>query len=207
MSDRLPSVRVFIHDARGSVRGSLRKLIEEIRGVGVVDEAESPTDVQAAEEGARPHMVMVDVRTIEDGIAMCRDALARHPGIQCFVLVAFADDEALDALLLAAAGYLHTRPRPPLLSPALVPPAAQVQPYPHLGELFDLLSTQEQEVAALIAEGLTNREIASRLHLAEKTVRNYTSNLLKKLRARNRTHVVGMLTGLARQPEIEPGGP
>ena len=205
-----PAIRVVLHDGEPAVRKGLRQLLEGISDIEVVGEADSLPAAARGVERARADVVIVDVHQTEDGLALCREALARFPQVRCVVLSAFdAEGGLLDALLAGATAYVAKQPARDDLEAAVraassgewllqsiitgLPPNSPDD----AGRLLASLSPQEQQIVALIAEGCTNREIASRLHLADKTVRNYVSNLLRKLSATNRTQVVGMVARLA----------
>jgi DNA-binding NarL/FixJ family response regulator len=158
---------------------------------------------------------VLDVRLPDgNGVEVCRDARALQPGLACVMLTSFGDDEALfDAIMAGAAGYLLKDIRgadlidairrvaagDSLLDPALTGKVLQRlregdKEDPRLASLSD----QERRILAHIAEGLTNREIGVELHLAEKTVKNYVSNLLAKLDMQRRTEAAVLYTQLTR---------
>src|SRR5690349_11377720 len=149
-----------------------------------------------------------------DGAALCRELIARMPGLRCLVLTSYSEQEALDAAVRAgAAGFLLKQVRGPALVSAvrtvaaggslfdtLVP--AQVRnrgPAPASGDRLATLTDQERSVLRLIGEGLTNRQIGERMGLAEKTVKNYTSHLLAKLGLERRTQAAILATQLRDQ--------
>ena len=139
-----------------------------------------------------------------NGVEVCREVRSSHPEIQCLILTSFADDEALfDAIMAGAAGYLLKQIRAPisstasgasgagesLLDPAITGRVLERLRHPVDDEPDELagLTDQERKILDLIAEGLTNRQIGERMFLAEKTVKNYVSNLLSKLGMSRRT--------------------
>jgi len=138
-----------------------------------------------------------------NGVAVCRDVRTTHPEIQCLILTSFSDDEALfQAILAGAAGYvlkqikgtdLLDAVRRVAAGQSLLDPAVTTKVLERLrnggeeDERLAHLTPQERNILELIAEGLTNRQIAERVHLAEKTVKNYVSNLLAKLGMERRT--------------------
>jgi two-component system, NarL family, response regulator DevR len=211
--DSSPVTRVVLHDGDSAVRNRLRQLLDGISDIEVVGEADS---LPAAARQIRRHaanVVIVDVHQTEDGLALCRKAMARFPRVKCVVLSAFDPEGALlDALLVGAKAYVSEDPARDELEAAVRAATSDewplqsgiasraIQQPDEVETLLSSLSAQEQQIVRLMAEGYTNREIASRLRLAEKTVRNYVSNLLRKLKARNRTQVVGMLARLATEP-------
>ena len=151
-----------------------------------------------------PDVAVLDVR-LEDGngIEACRDIRSLHPRTACLILTSFADDEALfQAILAGAAGYLLKQIRTNDLVDAvrrvaagqnLLDPAVTARVLERLrsgnpqDERLARLTEQERKVLELLAEGLTNRQIGERLHLAEKTVKNYVTSVLSKLGMTRRT--------------------
>jgi len=134
------------------------------------------------------------------GIDLCRDIRSAHPEVQCLMLTAYDDDEAsYTAVLAGAAGYvlkdirgtgLLDSIRKVAAGQVLVDPSVSKRVVVHATESRSgdaELSLRERQVLELIAEGLTNRQIADRLELAEKTVKNYVSGLLAKLGMERRT--------------------
>ncbi|MFE6286076.1 response regulator [Streptomyces sp. NPDC057877] len=203
-------LRVFILDDHEVVRRGVRDLLEAEPDIVVVGEAGTAQEALARVPAARPHIAVLDVRLGEGGggdhagVEVCRELRARMPELACLMLTSFDDDEALfDAIMAGAAGYVLKRidgsdlvagvrtvasgqslldPRVTALvmarlrAPRPVPtPAA---PFP---AVLDRLSPREVQVLELIGEGLTNRQIAERLFLAEKTIKNRVSSILAKL--------------------------
>ena len=159
---------------------------------------------------------MLDVRLPDgNGVEVCREVRSRHPEIRCLMLTSFSDDEALfQAIMAGAAGYLLKQVRGNDLVAAvrqvargqsLLDPAITTQVLERLrrgneeDERLAHLTPQERNILELIAEGLTNRQIAERVHLAEKTVKNYVSNLLAKLGMERRTQAAVYAARLAEQ--------
>jgi len=138
-----------------------------------------------------------------NGVEVCREVRSRDPQIQCLILTSFADDEALfDAIMAGASGYVLKQIRGSDLIGAvrtvargesLLDPRTTAKVMDRLRAQADGndplrgLTEREREILALIGEGLTNRQIGERLFLAEKTVKNYVSNLLAKLGMERRT--------------------
>ncbi|MDA8385207.1 MAG: response regulator transcription factor [Actinomycetota bacterium] len=191
-------MRVFLVDDHEVVRRGLVSLIEMEDDIEVVGEAGSVADTLSRMPAARPEVMVLDVRLPDgDGIELCRDIKSSHPGIACLMLTSFSDDEALfSAILAGASGYLLKQIKTAdlleairrvsrgesLLDPAITAKvlARLRDPSPE-DDLLSKLSPQEHKILDLIADGLTNREIAKDMFLAEKTVKNYVSNLLAKL--------------------------
>jgi DNA-binding NarL/FixJ family response regulator len=145
-------------------------------------------------------VAILDVRLPDgDGVEVCREIRSKHPEIACLMLTSFADDEALfSALMAGAAGYVLKQVRgtdlvdgvrrvargESLLDPSLTTRVLErLRHPPEADEADELagLTDQERRILDLIAEGMTNRQIGEQLFLAEKTVKNYMSNLLSKL--------------------------
>ena len=152
----------------------------------------------------RPDVAVLDVRLPgASGIEVCRDLRAAIPELRCLMLTSFADDEALfSAILAGASGYVLKQIRGPELVTAVTPgrrrpvadrPGAHRRASwrrlrgKHEDERIARLSPQERRILDLIAEGKTNRQIGAEMYLAEKTVKNYVSNLLAKMGFSRRT--------------------
>jgi two-component system response regulator DevR len=195
--------RVFLVDDHEIVRRGIAELVDAERDLEVVGEAGDVKQALARIAATRPEVAVLDVRLPDgNGIDLCREIRSRHPEIACLILTAYDDDEALrSAVLAGAAGYVVKDIRGQALvedirrvaaGKRLLPatagrrvveelvaaPAAQVDPG---------LSLRERQVLEFIADGHTNRQIADRLDLAEKTVKNYVSGLLAKLGLESRT--------------------
>lgn len=201
-------VRVFILDDHEVVRRGVRDLLEAEDGIEVVGEASSAREALARVPASRPQVAVLDVRLGDDprgdhaGIEVCRELRALMPGLACLMLTSFDDDEALfDAIMAGAAGYvlkqingadLIAAVRTVASGTSMLDPRTTARVMarlrgpehgpeePELSEL-DQLTARERQILDLIGEGLTNREIAERLFLAEKTVKNRISSILAKL--------------------------
>jgi DNA-binding NarL/FixJ family response regulator len=199
------AVRVFLLDDHDVVRRGLRDLLEG-EGMEVVGEAATAAEALSRIPPTRPEVAILDVRLPDgDGVEVCRDIRSNHPEIQCLMLTSFADDEALfQAIMAGAAGYLLKQVKggdiadavrrvsegQSLLDPAVTARVLErLRRGPEEDEALARLTDQERRILELIAEGLTNRQIADRIHLAEKTIKNYVSNLLTKLGMHRRTEV------------------
>jgi two-component system, NarL family, response regulator DevR len=201
LSNRL---RVFLLDDHEVVRRGLRELLEADGDVEVVGEAGTAEQALARIPPTNPHVAVLDVRLPDgDGIEVCREVRSRHPEIHCLMLTSFTDDEALfQSMLAGAAGYVAKQIKgadiidavrrvasgQSLLDPVVAARARdRLRAEPEEDERLARLSAQERTILSLIADGLTNRQIAERLNLAEKTVKNYVSNLLAKMGMERRT--------------------
>jgi len=207
------TIRVFLVDDHEVVRRGLADLLEAEDDLEVVGEAGTAGMALAGVASTNPHVAVLDVRLPDgNGVEVCREIRARDPKITCLMLTSFSDDEALfDAIMAGAAGYLlkdvkgrdlvdairRVAAGESLLDPAVT---GKVLERLRKGDDEDprlaSLSDQERRILALISEGLTNRQIAERMHLAEKTVKNYVSNLLAKLGMQRRTEAAVFYTQL-----------
>lgn len=197
-------IRVFLLDDHEIVRRGVRELLEAEDDLEVVGEAGSAEEALARIPLAGPHVAVLDVQLGDgSGIEVCRDIRSAHPDIRCLMLTSFADDEALvDSVVAGAAGYvlkqirgndLVTSIRSVAAGRSLLDPATAQRVMDRLrrgaeeDERLAGLTPQERKILDLLAEGLTNRQIGERMFLAEKTVKNYVSNLLMKLGMQRRT--------------------
>ena len=197
-------IRVFLLDDHEVVRSGVRALLESSDGIEVAGEAATATEALARVGPTTPDVAILDVQLPDgSGVEVCRTIRSEHPSVRCLMLTSFADDEALfDAILAGASGYLLKQVRgtdivdavrrvaagQSLLDPTLTGRILErMRQPPAEDERLARLTSQERKILALIAEGLSNREIASRMFLAEKTVKNYVSNMLSKLDMQRRT--------------------
>jgi DNA-binding NarL/FixJ family response regulator len=209
-ADRL---RVFLLDDHEIVRRGVRDLLEDSGRIEVVGEAGSAAEALTRIPPTRPQVAVLDVRLPDgNGVEVCREIRSRHPEIQCLMLTSFNDDEALfQAIMAGASGFLLKQIKGPdivdaiervargqsLLDPAVTARVLErLRTPPEEDERLASLTGQERKVLELIAEGLTNRQIGERIHLAEKTVKNYVSNLLAKLGMERRTQAAVYAAGL-----------
>ncbi|GAB88817.1 response regulator [Gordonia rhizosphera] len=206
-------VRVYLVDDHELVRRGLRDLLGTAEDLEVVGEAASVGEARVGILATRPDVAVLDVRLPDgSGVELCRDIRAAEPSVHCLMLTSYADDDALLAAVLAgASGFVLKQ----ILGHNLV---AAVRTVGKGGSLLDDRSTaallaklragktataadplaeltsQEREVFNLIGDGLTNRQIAERMFLAEKTIKNYVSRILAKLDMQRRTQVAVMAT-------------
>ena len=197
-------VRVFVLDDHEVVRIGLRRLIEEHDDLVLVGEAASGAEALQMLPAVRADVAVLDVRLPDAaGVEICREVRSRHPEVQCLMLTAMADESTLfGAILAGAAGYVLKQSAGTTLVDAIRNVAkgeSQLDPSvtrPFLerlrselqgDDLLARLTEQERRILKLIAEGRTNREIAEALCLAEKTVKNYVSNMLTKLGMQRRS--------------------
>jgi two-component system response regulator DevR len=198
------TVRVFLLDDHEIVRRGVRELLEIEPDIEVVGEAALAAEALARIPAAAPDVAIVDMRLPDgNGVEVCREVRSSNPGVQCLVLTSFADDEALfDSIMAGAAGYLLKQIKgtdlvdavrrvaagQSLLDPTVTERVLErLRNGPAEDERLARLTDQERKILDLIAEGLTNRQIGERMFLAEKTVKNYVSNMLTKLGMDRRT--------------------
>ena len=198
------AVRVFLLDDHEIVRRGVKELLEAEGDLEVVGEAGTAAEALARIPPTRPDVAVLDVRLPDgDGVQVCREIRSSHPEIQCLMLTSFADDQALfEAIMAGASGYVLKQikgadvveaVRSVAAGRSLLDPSVTARVVERLrkgseeDELLARLSPQERNILRLIADGLTNRQIAEQVHLAEKTVKNYVSNLLAKLGMERRT--------------------
>jgi two-component system response regulator DevR len=203
-ADLTEPVRVFLLDDHEIVRRGLADLLETEPGIVVVGEAGTAAEALNRIPAARPHVAVLDARLPDgSGIDVCRDIRSSMPEVRCLILTSYDDNDAVFAAVMAgAAGYLLKEIRGSNLVDAirqvadgktLLDPSVTERLLARLrdGEPTDArlasLTGREREILALIADGLTNRQIGERLFLAEKTVKNYVSGLLAKLGMERRT--------------------
>ncbi len=197
-------ITVFLLDDHEIVRRGLRELLEATGDMEVVGEASTAEEALRRVPAVRPDVAVLDVRLPDgNGVEVCREVRSRDSRIQCLILTSFADDEALfDSIMAGAAGYLLKQIKgtdlvdairrvasgQSLLDPEITARVLErLRKGPEEDERLARLTEQERKILDLIAEGLTNRQIAERIFLAEKTVKNYVSNLLAKLGMERRT--------------------
>jgi DNA-binding NarL/FixJ family response regulator len=215
-------IRVFLLDDHELVRRGVRELLEEEDDMEVVGEAGTAEEAVGRIPATSPHVAVLDMRLPDgDGIEVCREVRSRHPEIACILLTSFSDDEAVySAIMAGAAGYLLKQIRGSDLvegirkvaaGESLLDPSVTTKVLERLRRRDDedelsVLTEQERNILALIAEGLTNRQIGERLFLAEKTVKNYVSNMLSKLGMSRRTEAAAYAARLSERRAREERG-
>ena len=206
-------IRVFLLDDHEVVRRGLHDLLESEGDIEVVGESGSVKEAIARIPALRPDVAVLDGRLPDgSGIDVCREVRSIDPNIKALILTSYDDDEALFAAILAgAAGYVlkqitgsdlidgvrRVAAGQSLLDPTLTARVLErVRKGPEVNEELAALTEQERKILALIAEGLTNRQIGERLFLAEKTVKNYVSSILAKLGLERRTQAAVLASRL-----------
>jgi two-component system, NarL family, response regulator DevR len=205
-------IRLFLLDDHEIVRRGLRDLFES-EGMVVVGESESAVEATSRIPALHPQIAILDGRLPDgSGVEVCRTIRSIDPSINCLILTSYDDDDALFAAIMAgAAGYVLKEVSSNALIDAvrqvasgrsLLDPAVTQRVFERIrrGEddarELDQLTDQERKILELIAEGLTNRQIAERLFLAEKTVKNYVSSVLAKLGLERRTQAAVLASKL-----------
>ncbi|GAS90446.1 LuxR family two-component response regulator [Mycolicibacterium brisbanense] len=208
-------IRVFLVDDHEVVRRGLIDLLSADPELDVIGEADSVAQALARVPASAPDVAVLDVRLPDgNGIELCRELLSRMPDLRCLILTSFTSDEAmLDAILAGASGYVVKDIKGMELAQAIKDvgagrslldnraAAALMAKLRHDAEHADPLSgltQQERVLLELLGEGLTNKQIAARMFLAEKTVKNYVSRLLAKLGMERRTQAAVFVSKLDR---------
>ena len=209
-------VTVFLVDDHEVVRRGLIDLLSSDPDLEVIGEAGTATQAMAQIPALRPDVAVLDVRLPDgNGIELCRDLLSAMPDLRCLMLTSFTSDEAmLDAILAGASGYVVKDIKGMELARAIKEvgagrslldnraAAALMSKLRGAAERTDPLSgltDQEKVLLNLLGEGLTNKQIAARMFLAEKTVKNYVSRLLAKLGMERRTQAAVFVSKLGQQ--------
>ena len=211
-------MRVFLLDDHELVRRGVRDLLWAHDDMTVVGEAATAEEALRQIPQLTPDVAVLDVRLGDDdsamnGIEVCREIRSAHPEVACIMLTSYADDEALlTAIMAGAAGYvlkqihgtdLVNALRRVAGGDSLLDPRTAARVLERLGALstaddpLAVLTPQERRILDLIAEGRTNRQIGEVMFLAEKTVKNYVSNLLAKLGMERRTQAAAFAARLA----------
>jgi DNA-binding NarL/FixJ family response regulator len=199
------TLRLLVVDDHEVVRQGLVALLDRRPGFQVVAEAGTVQESISQARLHRPDIVVMDVRLPDgSGVEACREIRAELPETRVIMLTSFPDDEAvLSAIVAGASGYLLKQIRArdlvsaleavgrgeSLLDPAVTERVLERVRRIAAGESSDELSVltpQERKVLMLVAEGKTNKEIASEVFLSDKTVKNYVSSILSKLNLERR---------------------
>jgi len=195
------------------------QLLDAEADIEVVGEASTAAQGLARIPAVRPDVAILDVRLPDgDGVSVCRDLRsAMNPPPAVLMFTSYSDDEALfEAIMAGASGYLLKRVMgtdligavrrvaagESLLDPGLVGSVLErLRRGPEEDPRYAALGDQERRILDLIGEGLTNKQIAERVFLAEKTVKNYISGMLRKLGVSSRTGAAMYLVDRVRRPE------
>ena len=195
---------MYLLDDHEVVRRGIRELLEADGDIEVIGESGLATEAAARIPALRPDVAILDARLPDgSGIDVCREIRSRDPGIAALILTSYDDDEALfSAIMAGAAGYVLKQVRgndlvdmvrrvasgQSTLDPSVTAQVLErIRTGPPVDKDLEGLTEQEQRILELIGRGLTNRQIAQEMHLAEKTVKNYVSSMLAKLGLTSRT--------------------
>ena len=197
-------IRVFLLDDHEIVRRGIKELVESEGDIQVVGESGLAAEAARRIPALRPDVAILDGRLPDgSGIDVCREIRSRDPEIAALILTSYDDDDALfSAIMAGAAGYILKQVKgndfidtvrrvaagQSMLDPAVTAQVLErLRTGPKTDHSFDQLTAQEHRILELIADGMTNRQIAGELYLAEKTVKNYVSSVLAKLGLESRT--------------------
>jgi DNA-binding NarL/FixJ family response regulator len=211
------SIRVFLMDDHEVVRRGVAALLSAEDDIEIVGEAGTAAETLARVPAARPHVAVLDVRLPDgNGVSVCREIRSAMPEVACLILTSFDDENALfDAVMAGAAGYVLKQihgsdlvgaVRTVASGQSLLDPRSTARMLQRIRERqerkdpLQALTDQERQILELIGEGLTNRQIGERMFLAEKTVKNYVSNLFAKLGMHRRTQAAAYAAQLKSKP-------
>ncbi|MFJ9940824.1 response regulator [Streptomyces erythrochromogenes] len=209
-------IKVFLLDDHEVVRRGVHELLSVEEDIEIVGEAGTAADALVRIPATRPDVAVLDVRLPDgSGVEVCREVRSQDEDVKCLMLTSFADDEALfDAIMAGASGYvlkairgneLLSAVRDVAAGKSLLDPVATARVLERLrdgdrsgrgDDRLANLTEQERKILDLIGEGLTNRVIGERLHLAEKTIKNYVSSLLSKLGMERRSQAAAYVARL-----------
>jgi two-component system, NarL family, response regulator DevR len=217
----MSTLRIFLVDDHEVVRRGVREMLDVEDDFEVVGEAGSVQEALHRVAAVRPDVAVLDVRLPDgNGVELCRELRSTYPDLRCLMLTSFDDDEALfEAIVAGASGYILKQVKGSDIVDAvrqvgagrsLLDPALTVRVMDRLRQStaedprLAGLSAQERRVLDLLADGLTNRQIAAEMFLAEKTVKNYVSNLLAKMGMARRTEAAVYAARHANRPGSPP---
>ena len=208
-------IRVFLLDDHEIVRRGIKELLESEGDIVVVGESGEAQEATRRIPALRPDVAILDGRLPDgSGIDVCRDVRSVDPSIKALILTSYDDDDALFAAIMAgAAGYILKQVRgtdlietvrrvaagQSTLDPSVTAQVLErLRNGPPKDTELEALTNQEQKILELIGQGMTNRQIAEELYLAEKTVKNYVSSMLAKLGLTSRTQAAILATKRSR---------
>ena len=206
-------ISVFLVDDHEIVRCGVADLIDDEEDLVVVGQAGTVAEAMVRIPAANPDIAVLDIRLPDgNGVELCRELRALCPDLNCLMLTSFTDEQAmLDAIMAGAGGYVIKDIRGMELLSAIRTvgsgrslldnraASALMDRLRAAGEASPIaaLTEQEQTLLELLGEGLTNRQISTRMFLSEKTIKNYVSRLLAKLGVERRTQAAVLATKLA----------
>jgi DNA-binding NarL/FixJ family response regulator len=212
-------IRVFLLDDHEIVRRGLRELLEAEGDLEVVGEAGTAEEAYGRIPATSPNVAVLDVRLPDgDGIEVCREIRSKHPEIACIMLTSFSEDDAVYAAIMAgAAGYVLKQVKgtdlvdgirkvadgQSLLDPSVTTRVLERLRHKDDDDELAVLTDQERKILEHIADGLTNRQIGEAMFLAEKTVKNYVSNMFSKLGMSRRTEAAAYAARLSERRSQE----
>jgi len=213
--------RIVLIDDHEVVRAGIKAMLDAQDDMEVVGEAGTVEDGIKRVGYDEPQVVVLDVRLPDgSGIEACREIRSRFPDVKVLMLTSFADEEALmSAILAGAAGYVLKRVKgtdlvedirrvgagESLLDPVMTEKLFdRLRSGPRTDPLLGRLSDQEHEIVVRIADGKTNKQIAEEMFLAEKTVKNYVSNLLAKMGMSRRSEAAAYVARLEGAKDVDP---
>ena len=203
-ADATDPIRVYLLDDHEIVRRGIRELLESEGDIVVVGESGSAAEATRHIPALRPDVAILDGRLPDgSGVDVCREIRSRDPRIAALILTSYDDDEALfSAIMAGAAGYIlkqvggndfvdsvrRVAAGQSMLDPGVTARVLErVRTGPRADPALEQLTTQELRILELIGEGMTNRQMAEAMFLAEKTIKNYVSSMLAKLGLESRT--------------------
>jgi two-component system response regulator DevR len=214
-SEGLAMVTVFLVDDHEVVRRGLIELLSTDPDLDVIGEAGSVAEALARIPALQPDVAVLDVRLPDgNGVELCRELLSTMPDLRCLMLTSFTSDEAmLDSILAGASGFVVKDIKGMELAHAIKEVGAgkslldnraaaalmtKLRGAAQTSDPLSGLTDQERVLLDLLGEGLTNKQIAARMFLAEKTIKNYVSRLLAKLGMERRTQAAVFVSKLGR---------
>ena len=207
MSTTTSTVRTLIADDQTLFRVGLARLLEEDERVEIVGLAGDGVEAVKLAGSLKPDVVLMDLKMPNlDGIEATRQIAAAHPGVKVLLLTTFeADNHVIQALKAGASGYILKDSRPDSIVSSLLAVMAGERVMASAvanrvlemltgkttpKEFYDGLTGREVEILKLLASGMANKQIAYKLKISEKTVRNHVSNMYEKLNIYDRSQAV-----------------
>ena len=204
-------ISVFLLDDHEIVRQGIKSLVEQNDDLTVVGEAGLAADALRQIPQLKPDVAVLDGRLPDGtGIEVCREVRSRHPKTAVLILTSYDDDEALfSAVMAGASGYVLKQVRgneivesirrvaggESLLDPTVTQKVLErIREGAPAADPLEKLTRQERRILEYIGQGLTNKQIADEMYLAEKTIKNYVTQMLSKLGLQRRTQAAVLVT-------------